>query len=271
MRGMSTRAIGLLTLAVAVCGARYAVACRGLIGADLQAFARQAVAENDAERSRAIEVLRQAGPSGLDALFVAHRAAILSAEAADQPAGAAGDSAWERLRQALDAVGGQRDCAASHLYWYTDLDQAKAAAQQSGKPILSLRMLGKLTDEYSCANSRFFRSTLYANQAVSRLLRDRFVLHWQSERPVPVVDHRLWRWPQVAADRDRQQRPLRARRRGPADRRPARLVRPRGLPARRRPRGTVRSQPGSRRGRSHAEACGLSPRTPERTAPALGG
>src|SRR6185436_7660677 len=45
----------------------------------------------------------------------------------------------------------------------------------------------KLTDEYSCANSRFFRTVLYANQGVADLLRERFVLVWVSERPVPVV------------------------------------------------------------------------------------
>ena len=48
-------------------------------------------------------------------------------------------------------------------------------------------MLGKLTDEYSCANSRFFRTTLYANQQIARLLRGQFVLHWESVRPVPRV------------------------------------------------------------------------------------
>jgi hypothetical protein len=84
-------------------------------------------------------------------------------------------------------VSGQHDCHASRLYWYTDLDAAKAAAQREHKPILSLRLLGKLTDEYSCANSRFFRTTLYANEAVGKVLRERFILHWQSVRPVPVV------------------------------------------------------------------------------------
>ena len=48
-------------------------------------------------------------------------------------------------------------------------------------------MLGNLTDEYSCANSRFFRTALYANTNVSQILRDRFILVWTSERPVPVV------------------------------------------------------------------------------------
>jgi len=67
------------------------------------------------------------------------------------------------------------------------LNAAKAAAKESGKPILSLRLLGKLTDEFSCANSRFFRTTLYANEEVSKILQDRFILHWQSVRPVPKV------------------------------------------------------------------------------------
>jgi hypothetical protein len=67
-------------------------------------------------------------------------------------------------------------------------------------PILSLRMLGDLRDDLSCANSRLFRATLYANAEVSAFLRDHFVLHWSSERPVPRVtidfgdgEHRLVR------------------------------------------------------------------------------
>lgn len=91
------------------------------------------------------------------------------------------------LDEKIDAVGGQRYCSQSRLFWFTDLEQAKAAAKQSGKPILTLRMLGKLTDELSCANSRFFRTTLYANQEVAKRLRENFVLHWESVRPVPVL------------------------------------------------------------------------------------
>ncbi len=93
----------------------------------------------------------------------------------------------DELRQRIDREGGQRHCAASRLFWHTDLDEAQAAAQAQGKPILSLAMLGKLTDELSCANSRFFRTTLYSNQEISAFLRDHFILHWQSVRPVPVV------------------------------------------------------------------------------------
>ena len=96
-------------------------------------------------------------------------------------------AAWNRLRAALDAVSGQCDCEASHLYWYTNLDQARVAAKAAGKPILSLRLLGRLDEEYNCANSRFFRTTLYANTEVSQYLRDHFILHWQSVRPVPRI------------------------------------------------------------------------------------
>jgi hypothetical protein len=91
------------------------------------------------------------------------------------------------LRQALDSLCQQRDCHASRLYWYTNLDQAKAAAQASGKPILSLRLLGNLNEDLSCANSRFFRVALYPNAEISHFLRDRYILHWQSVRPVPKV------------------------------------------------------------------------------------
>jgi hypothetical protein len=90
-------------------------------------------------------------------------------------------------REAIDHIGGQRTCTVSRLYWYTDIEAAKAAARRSGRPILSLRMLGKLTEEFSCANSRFFRTALYSNQELSRYLRDSYVLHWQSVRPVPRV------------------------------------------------------------------------------------
>jgi hypothetical protein len=93
----------------------------------------------------------------------------------------------ERVGAAIDRIGGQRSCTVSRLYWYTDLEEAKAAAAGTGRPILSLRMLGKLTDEYSCANSRFFRTALYSNKKVSDFLRTHFVLHWESVRPVPRV------------------------------------------------------------------------------------
>jgi hypothetical protein len=48
-------------------------------------------------------------------------------------------------------------------------------------------MLGRLDEDRSCANSRFFRVVLYANAELSTWLRDTFVLHWSSERPVPKL------------------------------------------------------------------------------------
>ncbi len=123
----------------------------------------------------AIRKLRIAGPSGVEALLVANRTR--------------GDRTIDdaEFGQVLDKVCAQRDCAASHLYWYTDLTAARAAAQAAGKPILSLRLLGRLDEDFSCANSRFFRTVLYADPAISRLLRERFILHWQSVRPVPRI------------------------------------------------------------------------------------
>ena len=114
------------------------------------------------------------GPAGVQAL--------LDLAAADPAAGRS-----PGFDAALDAVCAQHDCAASHLYWYTDLAAARAEAERTGKPILSLRLLGRLDEELSCANSRFFRAVLYPDPQIAGLLRDRFVLHWESVRPVPKV------------------------------------------------------------------------------------
>jgi hypothetical protein len=92
-----------------------------------------------------------------------------------------------RIDALIDRVAGQRYACVSGLYWHTDFEKAKADAAASGRPILSLRMLGKLTEECSCANSRFFRTTLYAHEEIARPRRERFVLHWRSVRPVPRV------------------------------------------------------------------------------------
>ncbi len=91
------------------------------------------------------------------------------------------------VRAQLDQLCHQRDCHASQVYWHTDLEAAKEQARQFDRPILSLRLLGNLDEELSCANSRFFRVALYANGQISQQLRDRFILHWSSERPVPKV------------------------------------------------------------------------------------
>jgi hypothetical protein len=154
----------------------------------LAQLAHEAIASSPDESAAAIAALRQAGPAGLEALLAAcapqinrHAfAAALNPSAAELPE-------WARIRAAIEAVSAQRDCHISHLYWYTDMPSALAAAKASGKPILSLRMLGKLNEEYSCANSRFFRTTLYSDGRISDYLKRNFVLYWQSVRPVPRI------------------------------------------------------------------------------------
>lgn len=152
--------------------------------ANPKTLARQAVSENSKEAAQAIAELRAMGQAGLDALFDVYGAEIKAHAAINEPAQ---NELWQRISTALDSVSQQRNSYASRLFWYTDLEKAKAAARASGKPILSLRLLGNLSEEYSCANSRFFRTVLYANKTVADVLRERFVLHWKSVRPAPRV------------------------------------------------------------------------------------
>jgi hypothetical protein len=136
----------------------------------------------DGQQAKLGELQKEIDRLNLDG-YEKHQDAIMALEAEIKLI----DGRMARLRDSIDQVGGQRGCAVSRLYWYTDLEEAKAESARRGRPILSLRMLGKLTDEYSCANSRFFRTALYSNKEVSDFMRTNFVLHWQSVRPVPRV------------------------------------------------------------------------------------
>ena len=165
--------------------AAFAIFCRTAAGApassdDLSALCTAAMHGDE----KAIGSLRDVGQRGLDALLT-HEAKLVSA-LRERSIAMDSDEA-QSLRKAADAVARQRDAHASGLFWFTDLEAAKAEAKKSGKQILSLRLLGNLDDEYSCANSRFFRTVLYANADVSRELREHYVLHWKSVRPVPVI------------------------------------------------------------------------------------
>ena len=73
----------------------------------------------------------------------------------------------DRLAARIDQIAHQKYATVSRLYWYVNLESAKAAAREQGRPILHLRMLGSLEEDLSCANSRLFRATLYANQDLS--------------------------------------------------------------------------------------------------------
>ncbi|HJL15178.1 MAG TPA: hypothetical protein RMH99_05955 [Sandaracinaceae bacterium LLY-WYZ-13_1] len=152
-------------------------------GATDEALARAAVDGDPRERTRAVEALRARGPAGHAALMRVHAGAVEALRRAPDR----DDPRVARLRRALDRVSGQRDGHASGLYWHTDLDAARREAARTGKPILSLRLLGRLDEELSCANSRYFRVVLYSNPRVAARLRDAFVLHWSSERPAPRI------------------------------------------------------------------------------------
>lgn len=162
--------------------------------ADMSALAKRALSGDEKESAEAIATLRAMGRPGLDALLALEpenakarregkNAIVLSTDAKAVEAAAV----LKRYCSAVDTVAGQRDAAISRLYWHTDFAQAKAEAHRENKPILSLRLLGKLTEEYSCANSRFFRTALYGNQEIAEYLRSTYVLHWESVRPAPKV------------------------------------------------------------------------------------
>ena len=162
-----------------------APSCAEADGARVSDFAavaaRAAAGDLDAAR-----VLRAAGPAGLSALVDAG-----VAEAGRGDAAAVADRRSVDLRsldaRALDLVCAQADCASSRLYWYTDFAAARTEAERSGKPIVLLRLLGRLDEQLSCANSRYFRLVLYSDPAIAGWLRDHAVLYWTSERPVPQV------------------------------------------------------------------------------------
>lgn len=146
-------------------------------------------APRETDTTQIAHALRARGPAGLEQALKKYDRLVEYRQTAnfadDERARVDADiGLWQEI---AEQVGQQRLCTTSRLFWYTNLDEALAESRQSGKPVLSLRMLGKLTDEYSCANSRFFRTTLYSDEQIAQTLRDRYVLHWQSVRPVPVV------------------------------------------------------------------------------------
>jgi hypothetical protein len=192
------RCVSRLFTALALASSLFAAGCASTVpeipapvvappSAELAQLARRAVSADPAIAAPAIAALRAAGPAGLDALFAAWPegvAALLNARTGER---APAEPDLARLRSAIERVARQRDAHASRLYWYTDLDEAVRVARATHEPILSLRLLGDLDEELSCANSRFFRTMLYPDARVAALLRDRFVLHWKSERPAPRI------------------------------------------------------------------------------------
>lgn len=148
----------------------------------VEELSTRAVSEDYSAAMAAIRELRSMGPVGLDALFVKYAAEIDNFSKTGET-----DENWKRIANALDTVAMQKDAYVSHLFWYTNLDEAKRIAKLKNKPILTLRLLGNLNEEFSCANSRLFRAVLYPNAEISKYLRDNYILHWQSVRPAPRI------------------------------------------------------------------------------------
>jgi hypothetical protein len=185
---LRTLATAALCVALASLGSESTFAAPEEGAADLAALALTALGDDAAAADSAAKAMRAAGPKGLEALVAA-----LPADGRAQGPKLSGTQAAEekarraRLAAVVDRVAGQKDARFARLYWHTDEAEAIARAEREGKPILSLRLLGRLDEDCSCANSRFFRTVLYPDPAVSAALRERFVLHWRSMRPVPKV------------------------------------------------------------------------------------
>ena len=177
-------ALLLTTASVLTLGSGGAAVTAQTDAVGLRTLARQAIDEDGARAEAAIDALRARGPAGLAALTREHAAAI---EALRDGPLAPSNASSERLRRAIDRVSGQRDGHASGLFFYTDLPEALAEARRRHVPVLSFRMLGRLEEELSCANSRYFRTMVYSDPAVSAVLRERFVLHVSTERPAPRI------------------------------------------------------------------------------------
>jgi hypothetical protein len=173
-----TALLTIATFAIAFIHAQPAQAC-----IDIKSSIVAATSEDPAVSTAAIKLLRMSGQGALDMLMEANADAIKKHSLNPKEK----DPAWCRVASAIDAVAAQKDAWASGLYWFTDLEKAKTAAAAQKKPILSLRLLGTHDTEFSCANSRFFRTALYANADVSKYLKENYILHWQSVRPVPKV------------------------------------------------------------------------------------
>jgi len=149
---------------------------------NLDSLAETAILGNEAESEEAIRKLRAGGPAGLNALLT-----TVAADVAEFRTKGNETEKWRRIAAAIDAVAMQKDAYASGLYWYTDVAEARKAAEAANKPVLTLRLLGNLNEEFSCANSRLFRSLLYSNTEISNYLRQNYILHWKSVRPAPRI------------------------------------------------------------------------------------
>jgi len=148
-------------------------------------LALDAVAANEAAAAKAQDALRALGPPGLEDLLKTHGWTLAAMRSL--PPDVPFTPEQHRLARAVDRVARQKDGWMAGLYWHTRLEDALAEAEATHKAVLSLQMLGNLDEDFSCANSRFFRTLLYSNPTVAAVMREHFVLVWSAVRPVPKV------------------------------------------------------------------------------------
>ena len=161
----------------------FLLSCSGLASASsIEELTGQAISTDLSTSTAAVRELRSMGYPGLDAMLTKYATDIDRFSKTGEA-----DENWKRISNALDTVAMQKDVYTSQLYWYTDMDAARRAAKAENKPILSLRLLGNLNEEFSCANSRLFRAILYPDSQISKYLRENYILHWLSVRPAPRI------------------------------------------------------------------------------------
>src|SRR5688572_12549860 len=149
-----SRILGSLLLCGMLCCSEFAAA--GPRVAVPEQLVQELVSDDAGVRAAVIAKLRKAGPEAIEPLFDL-REKVLAEVAADRLAGGGKvesgiQDRLTRIEAAIDEVAAQRYACHSRLYWYTDLNQAKQVAAKEKKPILSLRMLGNLNEDFSCAN-----------------------------------------------------------------------------------------------------------------------
>lgn len=149
---------------------------------NLNELVEQTISNDATTAANAISELRSKHQEGLDVLLNSFAVEIKQFDTTGEKT-----EKWLKISKAIDNVSMQKDVYASKLFWFTDLNEAKAEAEKQRKPILSLRLLGNLNEEFSCANSRFFRAMLYSNSEIAKYLRENYILHWKSVRPAPKV------------------------------------------------------------------------------------
>jgi len=92
------------------------------------------------------------------------------------------DSTWLRLKAALDAIGNSAIVMRPGSIG-SPIRTGQSRSQVSGKQFFHSGSWANWMKS-SVANSRFFRTTLYATRK-SPLTAEHFILHWKSVAPVP--------------------------------------------------------------------------------------